>query len=125
MAATTASAKSAGGLTEVQRVAAERRAIGLLSPVAYDEAVANMVMASAPNLFAVVEYEVAAPEIARVMGYGVSAGEWVHVVSVDGTACGTFETADEALKPYETTNEVAARIVWITPDLVLQKLLVK
>lgn len=124
IAAVTASVESGDGVTEEQ-VAEARRAAGFLSSEVYDPAVVDMVMASAPSLFTVVEYEVANPEIARVMGYGVSADEWVHVVSADGKACGTFETAEEALKPYGKSDEVAARVVWVTPDLVVQKLLMR
>ncbi|RKT55544.1 hypothetical protein C8E97_4214 [Saccharothrix australiensis] len=103
--------------------AAEEQGAGGLGSEPYDPDMLAMVMDSAPSLFAVVEYEVAHPEIARVMGYGVSADEWVHVVSVDGKACGTFGTTEEALKPYGESDEVAARVVWVSPALALQKML--
>ncbi|CCH33014.1 hypothetical protein BN6_57560 [Saccharothrix espanaensis DSM 44229] len=122
MAAVTTLAGSEDGVTE-EEAAEARRGSGDLGSEPYDPEMVAMVMASAPSLFAVVEYEVAHPEIARVMGFGVSADEWVHVVSVDGKACGTFGTTEEALKPYSKSDEVAARVVWVSPAMALQKML--
>ena len=122
MTAVTALAESGDGVPVEQAEETEQGAGGLGSEP-YDPDMLAMVMDSAPSLFAVVEYEVKSPEIARVMGFGVSADEWVHVVSVDGKACGTFATAEEALKPYAESKEVAARVVWVSPAMALQKML--
>ncbi|MEU4806610.1 hypothetical protein [Actinosynnema sp. NPDC023587] len=124
MATVTTLAESEDGVAEEQAAEA-RRGAGDLGSEPYDPEMMAMVMAAAPSLFAVVEYEVAHPEIARVMGFGVSADEWVHVVSVDGKACGTFETAEEALKPYGKSDKVAARVVWVSPALALQKMIMR
>ncbi|GAA1337464.1 hypothetical protein GCM10009660_19440 [Catellatospora bangladeshensis] len=111
--------------TEKERVAEQRRAAGLLSPEAYDAVVVDMVMFAAPNMFALVEQEVNDPEIAQVVGFGMAFDGWVEVVSIDGKARGQYATPQEALKPYISSEDVQGRIVWVTPDLVLQKLLTK
>ncbi|WP_433261491.1 hypothetical protein ACQPZF_26975 [Actinosynnema sp. CS-041913] len=122
MAAVTTLAESGDGVTE-EEAAEARCGAGDLGSEPYDPDMLDMVVASAPSVFAVVEYEVKNPEIARVMGFGISADEWVHVVSVDGKACGTFGTTEEALKPYGKSDEVAVRVVWVSPALALRKML--
>lgn len=113
----------AGGGGQEERTGLEWREAGLRSPVTYDPAVVEVVLGSAPDLFALVEQDAGKPESARVALFGLAFDGWSEIVAADGSARSSIGRAEELLGAYADSTDVTGQLVWITPDLVLKKLL--
>lgn len=108
-----------------ESTAETRQAAGLLSPEAYEQAVVELVMATAPKLFAVIEEDVEAPD-ARVVSWGLAFEDaGTQVMSPSGNYHAVLQSPDSALRPFTGSGGTKGRLVWVTPDLVLQQQLTR
>ncbi|WP_157767791.1 hypothetical protein [Actinosynnema pretiosum] len=104
--------------------AGERAAIGLLSPKEYAAAVVELVTSAAPDVFAVLVEDEEPPD-AEIVAWGMAFEGRAEMVSTDGSFRALCRDAESALQSLASSGGLKVRLVWVTPDMVLRKLLAK
>lgn len=94
----------------------------LRDPQVYEEVVSDLVMSTAPGLFAVVQEQVDGFD-ARVAAWGMVFEDRAEVVSVEGNHHFSVQQPERALLHFTVPGEATARLIRVAPDLVLRTLM--
>lgn len=117
-------ARESAGPISAEGEAGERAAIGLLSPKEYAAAIVELVTSAAPDVFAVLVEDEEPPD-AEIVAWGMAFKGRAEMVSTDGSFRASYRDAETALQSLAGSGGLKVRLVWVTPDMVLRKLLVK
>ena len=90
-----------------------------VTPASFEQELRELVIDTAPRMFAVVQVCDVDTELANgwVVAWGIAYEDGTtHVVSADGRLRMSFDTPERAIRPFNRTPDLTARLVWLAPS---------